>query len=294
MTQTAALKDKLATTNGNGSQAVAKAGPKDTATTVQDMLAASWKTIQSTIPKHVSPERLARIAVTTIRTTPALMRCNAASLVGAILQAVRLGLEPNIDGQCYIIPYGSEAQFQIGYKGMVQLMYQSGMVGSVTVTEVCENDDYDFGYGPESTPYLRKAPKERGETVGYFGYVKLTNGGYIWDYMTVTEAHEHAKKFSKSGWKNGALAGTWKDHFDAMAMKTVILRLSKLAPKSVEIREAMRADATVTHGADMNAAMRIEDVGVTDAADEAPAEVIDETTGEVTTSGAIEFPEILS
>lgn len=288
---TADIKNKLATTNGT--QAVAKA-QKDTATTVQDMLAASWKTIQSTIPKHVSPERLARIAVTTIRTTPALMRCNAASLVGAILQAVRLGLEPNIDGQCYIIPYGSEAQFQIGYKGMVQLMYQSGLVASVTVTEVCENDDRDFGYGPESTPYLRKAPKDRGETVGYFGYVKLTNGGYIWDYMTVTEAHEHAKKFSKSGWKNGSLAGTWKDHFDAMAMKTVILRLSKLAPKSVEIRDAMRADATVTHGAD-GATMRIEDVG----GEEASAEVIDESTGEVIEAqatdaereAAIVFPE---
>ncbi len=265
---------KRAQEKANGAEVARR--PATTDETVASMLKAQWKTIQSTIPKHVSPERLARIAVTTIRTTPNLMRCSAVSLVGAILQAVRLGLEPNIDGQCYIIPYGSEAQFQIGYKGMVQLMYQSGLVGSVTVTDVCRNDEYSFDYGPESTPHLRKAAENRGDVIGYFGYVKLTNGGYIWDYMTMHEVTEHAKAFSKSGWKNGALAGTWKDHFDAMAKKTVILRLSKLAPKSVEVRDAIRLDNTVTQGVEIDAPEYVESVEVVD------EESVDTTTGEVT------------
>jgi len=247
----------------------------DTLKAVKSQLAESWKMIQSMVPQHVTPERLTRIGINTIRTNPALLKCNVPSLVGAILQCVRFGFEPNSTGEAYIIPYQNEAQFQLGYLGHVQLLHRSGMIAGVGATTVCENDEYNFSYSPRSVPFVNKADGDRGKVRYYFAWVELKTGGYIWEYMSVDEVEKHRRKFSKM--PNGK---AWRDNFDSMAIKTVLLRVMKLAPKSVEINDALYVDEKVTRGADIESP---EDDGLheSDAVD-AESEVVDEVTGEVT------------
>lgn len=269
------LSDKVATRAQTGIQP-----GSSTADSVASMLAANWQAIKSVIPKHVTPERLTRIAITTIKGNEKLQKCTAVSLVGAVLQCVRFGFEPNTTGECYIIPYGNQAQFQLGYIGHVQLMYRSGMVSSVGAVEVCENDECDFDYGPQSKPSVKKAKGERGEIIGYFAWVTLKSGGFIWEYMTKEEVNRHRNKFSKQASGFG-----WKDHYDSMARKTVLLRVMKLAPKSVEINTALFADEKI-----VTDPMRLEDVDAVvlpeaDESEETQIESVDAETGELFNGG---------
>jgi recombination protein RecT len=225
-------------TNAVATRAEAGIQPgQDVIGTVGKMLADNWALIKSTVPSHVTPERMTRIALNTIRVNRDLLKCSVPSLVGAIMQCARFGFEPNTNGECYIIPYGNEAQFQLGYIGHVQLLHRSGMVAGVGVTDVCADDEATFDYGPGSKPIVRKGTGERGEPIGYFAWIELKSGGYIWEYMTRKEVDAHRRKFSKMPNGKG-----WRDSFDAMAKKTVLLRVMKLAPKSVEINEALFAD----------------------------------------------------
>ena len=210
---------------------------QNTMTRVADLIRDNMHVFREIIPATVTPERLTRVALTTIKTTPKLMQCSVPSLIGAIMQCARFGFEPNTTGECYIIPYKNEAQFQLGYIGHLQLLHRSGMVSGVGATEVCENDEREFSYGPGSKPYVRKADGDRGQTVGYFAWIELATGGYVWQYMTHAEVDKHRKKFSKMPNGQG-----WRDNFDAMALKTVLLKAMKYAPKSVEINQALFAD----------------------------------------------------
>lgn len=103
------LKNKLAE-RANNTGAVAKSP----ANTIADYLKKMSPEIAKALPKHMDADRLARIALTTIRTTPKLLNCKIESLMAAVMQSAQLGLEPGLIGHCYIIPYGTEAQFQIG------------------------------------------------------------------------------------------------------------------------------------------------------------------------------------
>lgn len=208
---------------------------------VAELIQQNMHVFAQVIPSTITPERLTRIAFTTIKTNKNLLECDVPSLLGAIMQCARFGFEPNTTGECYIIPYNRKAQFQLGYIGHLQLLHRSGMVAGVGATEVCANDERDFSYGPGSRPYVRKADGERGAVVGYFAWIELRTGGYVWQYMTKAEVEQHRKNFSKQ--PNG---NAWKDSFDAMALKTVLIKAMKYAPKSVEVNAALFADNRVT------------------------------------------------
>jgi recombination protein RecT len=214
---------------------------QDTLQRVSDLIAENMHVFRQVIPATITPERLTRIALTTIKQNKNLLACTVPSILGAIMQCARFGFEPNTTGECYIIPYKNEAQFQLGYIGHLQLLHRSGMVAGVGATEVCENDEREFSYGPGVKPYVRKCDGERGKVVGYFAYIELVTGGYVWQYMTVSEVEKHRRKFSKM--PNGT---GWRDNFDAMALKTVLLKAMKYAPKSVEVNQALFSDGRVT------------------------------------------------
>jgi recombination protein RecT len=101
------------------------------------------------LPRHVTPERLARIAVTEIRRTPKLLTCTRESLLGAIMQAAQLGLEPGVLGECWLIPYKTEATFVIGYRGLVQLAWRSGQIESVHAHAVFDGDAFAFDFAED-------------------------------------------------------------------------------------------------------------------------------------------------
>lgn len=176
-----------------------------------------------------------------------LKRATNESVFNAACMAATLNLPiNNAFGFAYIIPYEKrkenivEAQFQLGYKGLIQLAQRSGQFKQIEVCAVYENDT-DEDVFKRLTSFIPK--KGYGEIIGYISYFKLLNGYEARLFMDMDELKQHATKYSKS-YKNGY--GNWADNFEAMASKTVVkLLLSKQAPLSIDMQKAIQADQSV-------------------------------------------------
>ena len=196
--------------------------------------------IKKALPKHLDADRLTRIAMTTIRQTPKLLECNIQSLLAAVMQSAQLGLEPNILGQAYIVPYGKEAQFIIGYRGMIDLARRSGHIESIYAHPVYSNDDFEYEYG--LNPKLRHKPAmgDRGDFIGAYGVAKFKDGGYHFEFMSKADID---KRRSRS---KAAKNGPWVTDYEEMACKTVIRHMFKYLPISIEImKQVETADETI-------------------------------------------------
>lgn len=178
-----------------------------------------------------------------------LQSCDPKSIVNAAAMAAVLDLPINNSlGVAYIVPYGKNAQFQVGYKGLIQLAIRSGQYKTISTTEIYENQlsecnpltgyEFDFSNPP------------KGKIVGFAAYFKLHNGFEKTVFMTVDEARNHGKKFSKTYNKDWS---TWKTNFEGMAKKTVIkLLLDKYGPKSIEMQRAIMGDQSVVEDVEEN------------------------------------------
>lgn len=198
--------------------------------------------IEKALPKHMDAERLARIALTTIRTTPKLMECSVPSLLGAVMQAAQLGLEPGLLGHCYIIPYKNEATFIIGYKGMIDLARRSGQIQNIYAHAVYEHDEFDFELGLH--PKLTHKPKmdgDRGEFIGAYAVAHFKDGGYQFEFMPKSEIEKRRMRSPSANSK----FSPWTTDYEEMAKKTVIRHMWKYLPISVEIQRAAAVDETV-------------------------------------------------
>lgn len=170
-----------------------------------------------------------------------LSKAEPMSVYNAAMTAAALDLPINQNlGFAWIVPYKGQAQFQMGWKGYVQLAQRTGQYSRINVVKVYENQfksfsalheelDADFNLSPE------------GVVVGYAAYFKLINGFEKTNYWTKEQATEHAKRFSQS-FNNGA----WKSDFDAMAMKSLLKNtLSKWGILSIEMQKANVVDQAV-------------------------------------------------
>lgn len=196
---------------------------------------------RAALPSVITPERFTRLVLTAISTTPRLAECTQQSFFGAIFQAAQLGLEPNTPtGQAYLIPYGKQCQFVLGYRGQVQLAYRSGDIKDIGAHVVYENDDFEYELGLE--PKLTHKPKlgKRGDPIAVYAIYHTKTGGYGMEVMSWEEVMDFAKKKSKA-----ASSGPWKTDPEEMAKKTVVKRLLKYAPISADFARAMAADGTV-------------------------------------------------
>lgn len=202
---------------------------------VKDYLEEMMPSIQSVLPKHVTAERMSRIALNVIRSNPKLLECNINSLMGGVMEASKLGLEPGLMGQCYLIPFKNnktnqmEAQFIVGYKGLIDLVRRSGQLSTIEAREVHANDEFDFEYGLDDKLYHKPKLNERGDVIAYYAKARMKDGGYSFLVMSVEEMQKFRDKHAKA--KN---FGPWKDEFDAMAKKTVLRQLIKYLPISIE------------------------------------------------------------
>lgn len=205
--------------------------------TVRAALERMLPQFQMALPRHITPERLMRVALTAIQNTPKLLDCDRQSLYSAIMRAAQLGLEPDgILGQAYLIPYGKTVQFIPGYKGLIDLARRSGEVSNIIAKEVYENDEFTVDWSQE-VPFHHK-PKlegERGEVKFFWALARFKDGGFHWDYMSKADVE---KVRDKSQGKNNAV---WKDYFVEMGKKTAIRRIAKYLPMSVQ-RAAMVED----------------------------------------------------
>lgn len=212
----------------------------------QEMVVNTFKAMNSmlkeVLPTIITPERMARVCLTNFRLNPKLFECSKESIVGAVLQSAQLGLEPLL-GRAYLIPYGNECQFQLGYKGMLELFYRNPEAKSLEARVVYEHDYFKYEFGTES--YLKHIPndKDRGKVKGYYAVAKLKSGAYGFEYMTIQEVEVFAKKYSQAfrkGWTS-----PWATDYDQMALKTVIKKALKYMPLTVELSKALDADETV-------------------------------------------------
>lgn len=245
-------------------KAAALAAQEKKPLTIQQMIESSSKELGRALPAHMRPERIVRIALTTLRVNPKLYQCDPHSFLAALFQCAQLGLEPNIEGQAYIIPYNTNvktatgwekklcAQFQVGYKGFVELFWRHQNSLSLQMETVhkhdVDNGNFSFDLGANVLKHTPDMFTQRGEVVGYYAVAQLKGGGTAIKVMSKDEVTTHAKRFSKC-WDSKAgkfMDDTpWASHFDAMAKKTVLIQLMKLLPKSIEIQRALAMDETV-------------------------------------------------
>jgi recombination protein RecT len=197
------------------------------------------------LPKHLTPERMIRVALTAFNQNPALQECSAISIVGCVIQAAQLGLELTGPlGQAYMVPYNNkhtgqkEAQFQTGYRGLMDLAYRSGRVETFAARVVYANDAFAYRYGTK--PRIEHTPtmSEPGEPVAVYAVLNLKGGAFDFEVMSKAQIDAHQKRYSKQNGQYSPWATAWEE----MAKKTVIRRLAKRAPVSIEIQRAAVLD----------------------------------------------------
>lgn len=207
---------------------------------VQQVLSDQFKKqLALAVPKHLNADRMARIAATEVRKNKALLNTEPTSFLGSVMQAAQLGLEPGSAlGQAYLVPYGNQCQLIIGYKGMIDLARRSGQVLSLNAYAVREGDDFNFQLGLK--PDIHHVPSLEADRIKkpityVYAVATLKGGGYQFEVMSRAEI-EAVKAKAKS--KN-----IWNSYPDEMAKKTVIRRLFKYLPVSIEALEITNADA---------------------------------------------------
>lgn len=200
------------------------------------------KALPAVVKSSMSPERFSRIAISAIQKTPKLAETRPETFLISLMQAAQLGLEPNTPtGQAYLIPYGQETTFQIGYKGLLALAYRNPNVAVIQARTVYENDDFTVEYGLHEDIRHKPALTGRGEPVGYYAFYKMKDGSGSFCFMSRDEMEEFRRKYTKASKPDTP----WNTAFDAMAKKTVIKRLLKYAPIGGDLQVAIAADETV-------------------------------------------------
>ena len=200
------------------------------------------KLINNTLgDKEIARDFVANIT-TAVSNNPALQNCEASSIIsaGLMAQSLKLSLSNSL-GYCYLIPYGNKAQFQLGYKGFLQLARRSGQYKKINVLPIHEGeykgrdkfgeDTFDFSHGHEF---------DDKPIIGYYAYFVLENGGEQGLYWTKEQCEKHGRKYSK------AYSKLWTTDFDTMAQKTVLKQLiSKWGVMSIDLQRAVQSDQAV-------------------------------------------------
>lgn len=225
--------------------------------------------IAKMLPKHLNAERLLKVAQIAATTTPALAECDVPSLVGAIGQCAQMGLEPNtVLGHAYLVPFNTKrkdaqgnerwvksVQVIIGYKGLIDLARRSGQIVSIAAHEVCANDKFELVYGLDEKLNHIPAMQDRGGVIGFYAVAKLKDGGHCFEFMSTqqvmqirdeSQGYQQAVKYKKQD------GHPWGAHFVEMGRKTVIRRLAKYLPLSIEFQTAAALDGMAEGGKDQH------------------------------------------
>ena len=232
---------------------------------VASTIVANKQLIAEALPRGLDPDRFTRLALTTLRKTPKLQDCDPQSFVGSLLTASALGLEPDVLGECYLVPYKRECTLIIGYQGIAKLFWQSPMAAQLESGYVCENDEFEYAKG--TNPHLRHVPAlsdDRGKVIAYYAIVGLKSGATWFEVFSPAQI---------AALRATSRRGDIRDPEHWMERKTALKQVLKLAPKSTKLAQTYAVDekpATITQAVQV--------------AHEEPldsGEHIDEETGEV-------------
>lgn len=236
----------MATANKMIQQATQKATVATTGKpALQHYIKQMEKEIKKALPSVITPERFTRIVLSALSTNPKLAETTPQSFLGAMMTAAQLGVEPNTPlGQAYLIPYRNkgvmECQFQLGYKGLIDLAYRSGEISMIQAQVVYSEDTFTYSFGLEPTLKHIPAPSDRGEPVYVYAIFHTKDGGYGFEVCSIDDIRAHAQRYSKS-FQNGP----WQTNFEEMAKKTVLKRVLKYAPLKTEFLRGIAQDETI-------------------------------------------------
>lgn len=198
--------------------------------------------IKAALPKHMTPDRMLRIALTEFRTVKGLSECDPMSFLGAIVKCSQLGLEPGSGlGHAYLIPFRNtqlrtvECNVITGFRGLIDLARRSGRVEAIRARVVYAKDEFRFAYGDdEGIVHVPSTEEDRGEITYAYAIAKIKGCDEPQrEVMTRAEIDRIARRTNNP---------VWKEHFAEMARKTVVRRLCKYLPQSPEMADALNLD----------------------------------------------------
>lgn len=193
--------------------------------------------IARALPKHLSAERMARIALTSFRRNPKLGQCDPKSVFAAVVMAAQLGWEVGIGGQAYLVPYGRECQLVPGWLGLTDLVFRAGKA-AVWTGAVYEGDEFDYGLG--DSPFLNHRPSDTSTdrllAVYAIGRTKDSNWPVV-EVWPLAKVIAHRDRYNKVGKLHYSF-----QHFEMYARKVALLQVLKYMPKSAELNTAMQLD----------------------------------------------------
>lgn len=256
------------------------------------------KMIQERLGKRAGQFTTSLLSI--VNNNKTIAACQPMTIIQAALTAASLDLPINQNlGFAYIVPYNGQAQFQMGWKGYVQLAQRSGMFKTINTTDVREGElvGRDRMTGELTFKWIQDDEERNSkDIVGYLAYFELLNGFSKSSYMGRNDVDAHATRFSQAYRSKGGFKTPWQTDFDAMAMKTVLKQLlNKYAPLSTEMSEAIVADQSANDGSGPRYVDNdnLQDEKATDderaaiiAANKAAAAGVDPETGEVLEAAA--------
>ena len=215
--------------------------------------------IAQALPKHLTADRMIQMAVTLISKNPKLKECSVGSLIGATMQASILGFRPvEALAYCYFVPYNNkkvdaqgkeswvkEVQFQIGYRGLMDLARRSGQIKSIHAFAVYQGDDFSYSLG--INPDIKHVPNETEpknpkNLTHVYAVSHYKDGGY--NFVVLTKKEVEALRRRNAMQKEEA-AGAWKTDYEAMAMAKAIKQLAKYLPLSDELQSMVQSDESI-------------------------------------------------
>ncbi|MCS6499003.1 recombinase RecT [Burkholderia thailandensis] len=225
------------------------------------------------LPKHLTADRMARLAVTAFSSTPKLQECEPKTIVASIMTAATLGLEIGVDGQGFLVPYGRTCQFVPGWKGLVDLVSRSGRA-TVWTGAVFEGDEFDYALG--DSPFIRHRPGEENDPdkITHVYAVGRVNGSEypVIEVWTIRKVWKHRDKYNKVGAKHYSFRDP-----EMYARKVPLLQVLKYMPKSIELQNAM----AIANAAD-NGHHAVIDGNFVTVTDPDTGATVDPSTGEIT------------
>jgi recombination protein RecT len=211
--------------------------------------------IARALPKHMDPDRMARVALTLVRQNPQLGLVVPETFLGALMTCSQLGLEPGPLGHAWIIPRKRtldngdrilEANFQLGYKGVIELARRSGQVAKIVARTVYSEElrlgQFSAGY-EGSDDIVTHQPiliGEKGTPSLYYGIAKLTNAEIYTAFLTPGDVEERHRKRSSA-----PNSPAWRNDFDSMAWKSCVVEMRRWLPQSPELEQALAMDGQV-------------------------------------------------
>lgn len=218
--------------------------------TLMDVVKMKQDAIQKVAARSIRVESLIRVAGAAMSRNPVLLQCTPNSVVLALMNCAQLGLEPNLLGAAYLVPYRNnktrqmEAQLIVGYRGLIELARRSQQIHSIEAHVVKEKDDWEIRLGLtpvlEHTPYLGEG--EAGKIVFAYAIAKLKDSSYQVEVMSRGDL-DKIRAISKA-----RDSGPWATHTEEMCRKTVVRRLCKYLPLTVELVRALEQDIQAEDG----------------------------------------------